>query len=135
MINSDRGQPLDILIVEDDPASAALARAFLEEARNLAFDLRWVTTLADAAAEAARRTPAVVVLDLGLPDSTGIETFLSLRKQAPQAPIVVVSGGEDDGLAERLRGAGAAGYLPKRLLSPQTLVSAIRSAVKLTLAD
>src|SRR5205085_6525134 len=72
----------------------------------------------------------VVLADLSLPDSHGIETFERLHSQAPQVPIIVLSGLNDTRLAVQAVHDGAQDYLIKGQVDGQLLVRAIRYAIE-----
>src|SRR5208337_5155435 len=75
-------------------------------------------------------TPSVVLLDLNLPDSHGAETFRRLIEHAPNVPVVVLSGQDDEGLAMKAVHNGVQDYLVKTNLSSKHLERAIRYAVE-----
>ncbi len=68
-------------------------------------------------------------MDLGLPDSQGFDTFKKIHDQAPQIPIVVITGLADDGLALRAVREGAQDYLVKGQIDSNILIRAIRHAI------
>ncbi|MCX7008386.1 MAG: ATP-binding protein, partial [Kiritimatiellaeota bacterium] len=76
------------------------------------------------------RTFGLVLLDLGLPDSRGIETFLSLHRQVPQIPIIVLSGLDDEPTAIKALQSGAQDYLVKSNVDSHLLVRAVRYAIE-----
>jgi len=63
-----------VLLIEDDPGDANLARQFLRLSKEPVFDITWVTTLAEARQAAQAGLPEVLLLDLSLPDSAGFDT-------------------------------------------------------------
>ena len=76
-----------------------------------------------------------VLLDLKLPDSQGYDTFRRLQELRPSTPIVILTGDEDDRMAEKAMGQGAQDYLFKADLTPSLLVRAIRYAVERARAE
>ena len=72
----------------------------------------------------------VILLDLGLPDSAGYETFSGIHQQAPKIPIVVLSGLEDEELAMRTVREGAQDYLVKDKLIGDLLLRSLRYSVE-----
>ena len=90
-----------VLLVEDNPGDAELVleRAADDERRPTRFEV--CTTLAEAVAAVARRPPDVIVLDLGLPDSVGLQTFERMQETAAGIPIIVHTGQDDLATAER----------------------------------
>ena len=96
-----------ILLVEDNPGDADLARERLAEADFPAFDVCHAMTLA-AAIEFLAASPAdAIILDLGLPDSRGVETVSRLKIVSRDIPIIVVSGYVDENLRSLAIGEGA----------------------------
>lgn len=86
-------------------------------------------TAAETLALAANQVWDVVLLDLALPDASGLEVLQQLRELRPSLPILVVSMYPEDQLGERLLAAGASGYLTKEA-APEELVRAIRRVLR-----
>lgn len=125
-------EPLHILLVEDDPGDAGLVRVHLRRAGVHDGDadrLIWVKSLADALEQAQQFTADVVLLDLSLPDSTGLPTVVTLRAALPRASIIVLTGHNDGDLALQVLGAGAQDYLVKGSFDHDALGRAIRYAL------
>ncbi|MCX7898282.1 MAG: EAL domain-containing protein [Rhodocyclaceae bacterium] len=122
---------MDILIIEDNRGDARLIRVYLEEAWVLGRlpegKIHLAESLAEAKAWLGRSAPTVVLLDLALPDSFG-RTSLEQVARATDAPIVVLTGQEDERLAEDLIAAGAQDYLLKNEIDAQILARALRYA-------
>jgi DNA-binding response OmpR family regulator len=121
---------LRILQVEDEPALARLLKEHLKMALQESYELTWVQRLADASAALTARTFDLVLLDLGLPDSFGIEGLHTLHRQMPQIPIIVLSGLEDEQVAMRTLQSGAQDYLVKGKLDSQLLARAVYDAIE-----
>ena len=125
-----------VLLVEDSPSDVDLIRDALEDrALDPAFDgtalrLEQVDRLADAIRSLASGEFDVVLLDLSLPDSHGIGTFVRLQHSAPNTPIVVLSGLDDEAMAIRAVREGAQDYLVKGSVDGQTLTRSIQYAVE-----
>ncbi len=117
-----------VMLVEDNLGDADLVEAYLEAAGQ-AYRLVRVTRLA-AATEALRAaTVDVVLLDLHLPDGDGAESVREIREAAPEVPIVVLTGADDERLALSCIDAGAQDYLNKLEIRPVTLRRAIGYAM------
>jgi two-component system invasion response regulator UvrY len=86
-------------------------------------------TAAEALALAERQPWDIVLLDLALPDGSGLEVLQRLRELRPALPVLVVSMYPEDQLGERLLESGAAGYLTKEA-APEELVRAIRRVLR-----
>lgn len=102
-----------ILIIEDNPADAYCLEEALRQSETAKFSVTHVETLAEAKDCLQKERFSVLVLDLGLPDSQGIETFLRVRELSPHTPIVVLSGLDDESLAIQAVREGAQDYLCK----------------------
>jgi DNA-binding NarL/FixJ family response regulator len=117
---------MDVLLVDDHPIIHETLRAMLRSLRPAAechsqFDL-------DAGVAEARRLHdlELVLLDLGLPGCSGVDSLVKFRSAVPHARVVVISGDHD---TDRVRAAleqGAAGFLPKTL-RPKAMVDALRT--------
>jgi PAS domain S-box-containing protein len=110
-----------VLLVEDNPGDAELISIALERAGN--YEMEVCGRLSETLERLARNGLDLVLLDLGLPDSEGIETFLRVNERAPYIPIVVLTGSEDDDLALQAVREGAQDYLVKGVSSSMLLRS------------
>ena len=119
-----------VLLVEDNPGDARLTRELLAEVDSFEFDFEHVDTLAGAMGALARTRFDVVLLDLSLPDSSGLDGIAQLQKSAPTVPLVVLTGRSDDAVAIEVVKAGADDYLIKGQSDGQLMVRAIRYAVE-----
>ena len=118
-----------VLLIEDNPGDADLVRLRLVEGQA-PVKVNCVNRLADGLASLSVETPSVVLLDLNLPDSRGAETFRKVIEHAPNVPIVVLSGQDDEVLAMKAVHQGVQDYLVKSNLSSKHLDRAIRYAVE-----
>jgi len=82
---------------------------------------------AGALQEAERTHPDVILMDIGLPDKTGIEATREIKKKFPDVKIVALTIHEDEEYFFQMLDAGASGYVPKRA-APEELITAIRAA-------
>src|SRR6266481_2078283 len=93
----------NVLLIEDNPGDARLIREMLAEEPDAPFQLHFAERLAHGlellAPGGDGGTPALVLLDLSLPDSFGLETFAKVYAQAPQIPIIVLTGNDDQTVA------------------------------------
>ena len=117
-----------VLLIEDNPDDAFLLREALDEARDASIELVHVEQLENAAKLLKQETFHIILLDLSLPDSQGIETVLRVQVQAPSVPIVVLTGLDDDNIALQAVRAGAQDYLVKGDIDARILVRSIRYA-------
>lgn len=121
---------LTVLLVEDEPGDARLVQIALMECRRPAFAVTHVSTLTEAIAILAGGAALdVVLLDLSLPDSTGLGTVARMKDAAPRIPIVIMTGTDDQRLAAAALEGGAQDYLVKSDDPERTVGRAIRYAI------
>jgi PAS domain S-box-containing protein len=121
-------QHLHALLVEDDDAYAAMLRLELASELSVPVTLERVRSLSDAIARLSTAEFDAVLLDLGLPDSSGLETLGRLHHAAGDTPIVVLTASDDDGLAFGAVHAGAQDYLVKSATDAYLLGRSLRYA-------
>ena len=117
-----------VLLIEDNPDDACFLHEALSETREEQIELVHVEQLDDAVKRLRQETFQVILLDLSLPDSQGIETVLRVQDQAPSVPIIVLTGLDDDNIALQAVRAGAQDYLVKGDIDARILVRSIRYA-------
>jgi two-component system, cell cycle sensor histidine kinase and response regulator CckA len=123
--------PIKILLVEDNPGDVLLLQETLSEITHFESDLVPVNRLSDAVQHLQTESFDVVLLDLLLPDSEGLETFLQIHQQVPLTPIIVLTGIADETLTIQAMQAGAQDYLIKGQVSgSELLMRAIRYAIE-----
>ncbi len=122
-------QTTQVLLIEDNPGDADLVRLRLVESAS-PVNVNCVNRLSDGLASLTAETPSVVLLDLNLPDSRGAETFRRVMQHAPDVPVVVLSGQDDEALAAKALHQGVQDYLVKGDISSKRLERAIRYAVE-----
>lgn len=122
--------PTKVLLVEDDPIQARLVREFLLRHPRHPFEVALARSLAEALQALKQSPPDVVLLDLTLPDSSDRETFLQVQRQAPELPVVVLTGNEDDELGTALVNAGAQDYLVKNEIGASVVARTLRYAIE-----
>src|SRR5271170_5694426 len=119
----------NILLIEDNPGDADLVRLRLVEGKS-EVHVNCVTRLSDALACLECDTPTLVLLDLNLPDSHGAETFRKVMQKAPNVPVVILSGQDDESLALKAVHQGVQDYLVKGEITSKQLERAVRYAVE-----
>jgi sigma-B regulation protein RsbU (phosphoserine phosphatase) len=119
-----------ILLVEDDPDDVWVMRNLLGDRWDGPFELIHVEMLADGMARCAAGGIDVILLDLSLPDSRGLETFLLMQAHARGVPIVVLTGYNDEATAVTAVKAGAEDYLVKGQVNDNILVRSVRYAIE-----
>lgn len=102
-----------VLLVEDNSADAGLIERRLGAAENLSYNVTRVETLASALTVLRNKDIDVVLLDLTLEDSSGIETVVAVHREAPEVPIVVLSDHEDVATAVQCVTEGAQSFMVK----------------------
>lgn len=134
MTRNTTERSLLILLVQEDPAESSLTRAAVEHDGGASCRCQSVERLTTALARIAGGDVNLVLMDLShgaQPDSHRLDDFLTLRREAPQTPIVVLCNAPDEGLALKAMRAGAADYVIKGT-SGDNLGRAIRTAIELT---
>ena len=120
-----------ILLIEDSPGDARLIEHMLARASGLVCELSWVDNLAAGVEHLRTQATDVVLLDLGLPESSGLETLKRLLTQVPTVPtLVVLSGLNDEDMAVRAVQSGAQDYLVKGQVDTPLLIRSIRYAIE-----
>jgi len=122
--------PLQILLIEDNPADASMITGLLTQARGWEFALTWANDLSRGLERLREMHFDVLLLDLGLPESSGLATVKRLFAQAQPVPtLIVLSGLTDEEIAIKALQAGAQDYLVKGQVDSALLVRAIRYAI------
>ena len=121
---------MKVLAVEDSHGYASLVREMLAAAAPGEFDIALAPDLATAVERLLREGADCVLLDLGLPDADGLEALEHIRTASLDAPVVVLSGRDDDALALAAVQAGAQDYLVKRTVEGSALARALRHAAE-----
>ena len=119
-----------VLLIEDSPGDARLVDKYLSGAQHARFQVERYDRLGPGLERLVEGGIDVVLLDLNLPDSEGIETFERLIATEPRTAVVIVTGHDDMRLALRAVREGAQDYLVKRSINTATLVRACRYAIE-----
>jgi Flp pilus assembly CpaE family ATPase len=122
-------QLVKVLLVEDNRIEARQTQQWLANAKDGSFEVECVERLLIALDRLSRGGFDIVLLDLNLPDSRGLETFLTLHSQAPEVPIVVLTGEDDESLGAAAVEKGAQDYLVKHQVDGTKLARVLRYAV------
>ena len=107
------GKPIRVLLVEDDSDDAFMLEDTLRDFPAAHLELCRVERLQDGLRRLRDESFDVALVDLNLPDSHGLDTFLELHRQAPQLPVVVLTGVNDENMAVNAVHGGAQDYLVK----------------------
>jgi signal transduction histidine kinase len=119
-----------ILLVEDNLADARLFREMFDEQGSHHAILTHVDCMSAAEKHLAERPVDIVLLDLGLPDAQGLEAIRRAHAAAPRVPLVVLTGLDDEALAEKALQEGAQDYLIKGQIETRGLLRALRYATE-----
>ncbi len=119
-----------VLLIEDNPGDARLIREILAEAKGNQFEFERADRLSTGLECLAAGGVDVVLLDLGLPDSVGFDTFARVYVQVLEAPIIVLTGLADESLAVKAVREGAQDYLVKGQVDSDLLSRTIRYAIE-----
>lgn len=114
-----------VLIIEDNMSDAWLAREAARGIPDVSVDVEHVNRLANGLQRLREGPLDVVLLDLGLPDSQGIDALKVILEAHPDLPIVVLTGSDDEALGVSAIKHGAAEYLPKRELTSSSMYRAL----------
>ncbi len=119
----------NLLLIEDNPADARLVQEFLKDCET-GHCLEHVTLISDALQKISENTFDVILLDLSLPDSHGIQSLDTMLEIAPNIPIIVMTGTDDRELATLALKKGAQDYLTKGSYDEGLLERSIQYAIE-----
>lgn len=116
-----------ILLIEDETDYVRLVNRVLGTGEQT-FEVQSAPDLAAGLASLKEHLPELVLVDLSLPDSSGYETFLRVQERAQGIPVIVLTGLDDDQVAEHAVEDGAADYLVKSLIQPKIILRSVHMA-------
>jgi len=125
-----KGSIQSVLLIEDNPGDARLIREMFNEEGSGNVGLIHVECMRDAEKHLAEHAVDMILLDLGLPDTTGVEAVRRTHAAAPHVPLVVLSGMDDESVALQAMKQGAQDFLIKGQIEPRELMRALRYAVE-----
>ncbi len=120
----------NVLLIEDNPGDARLIKEMLAERPEAPFRLTSVDRLSRGLEALSAEQPQLVLLDLSLPDSHGLETFAKVYAHAPKIPIIVLTGNDDHALALSAVKTGAQDYLVKGKIDRELLMRAMQYSIE-----
>lgn len=129
----DEGQQL-VLLVEDDPVFVEIVRTVLRS-NEQPVSLFCAGSLTEALHLLSDCEPDIILLDLALPDSTGIATFHTVHDKAPDVPILILTAKDDTPIADESVSCGAQDFLVKGRMSPDALNRCIRYSIARSKAE
>ena len=121
---------IQVLLIEDSIDDADLLKVFLSRAQDPTFSLKHVQMLSEGLACLQKEHFDIVLLDLGLPDSQGMEALLTVRKHAERIPIIVLTGLDDEEVALKALHMDIQDYLIKGQINRSLLKRSIRYAIE-----
>jgi two-component system sensor histidine kinase UhpB len=122
--------PISVLLIEDNPGDARLIREQLRDAAESTFILNVVGNLEAGLSTLAQQAYDILLLDLSLPDSFGLDTLKTVRTVNQGIPVVVLTGFDDQTLGVQALQMGAQDYLLKNDSHPRLLSRTIRYAIE-----
>jgi signal transduction histidine kinase len=121
---------LQVLLVEDNSGDALLLREMFKKEKPGSFQLTHVSSLGEALVLLAKGGMDIVLLDLGLPDGHGLDTVRRAHAVAPEIPLIVLTGLEDEALVAEAMKEGAQDYLIKGQIENRALPRALRHSIE-----
>lgn len=126
---------IKVLLIEDNRGDAFLIQRMLKEVTKTNFKVKHAPKLSQGLEYISNEDYDVILLDLALPDSVGIETFNKTNKSAPELPIIILTGLSDEEFAINAVGEGAQDYLVKAEVDSRLLDRAIKYAIERNLIE
>jgi diguanylate cyclase (GGDEF)-like protein len=120
----------NVLLIEDNPGDTRLIREMLAEEPEAPFQLHCAERLSNGLEHLSRDAPALVLLDLSLPDSFGLDTFAKVYAHSPGVPIIVLTGNDDRTVALSAVKGGAQDYLVKSRLDRELLLRSMQYSIE-----
>ncbi len=118
-------EQIKILLIEDNPGDAKLVEIYLKSVNDIEFEIEHKVRLAEGIAYITENTVDVVLLDLSLPDSSGLDSLDNLLKAAPDASVVLLTGFDNEEFGINAVKKGAQDYLVKGSIEAPQLVKTI----------
>jgi len=125
-----KSQQIKVLLIEDNPGDARLIQEMLNEANNNQYNLECFDTLSTGLEGIAEKHIDVILSDMGLPDSQGLDTLIKILSQISGVPVIVLTNLDDKELAINAIQQGAHDYLVKGQVNGTLLVRSIRYAIE-----
>ncbi len=121
---------IDVILVDDNPTDVKLIYKFLSKSNNEQFSLTTFDRIGDAIEELNKNSYNVMLLDLSLPDGSGIRTLNKANQVVPDMPIIIITNEEDDELAIKAVKSGAQDFIVKNTFDAGMLFRSIRHAIE-----
>ena len=130
MDNEMDNEPIKILVIEDNPADVRLLQEMLTEVKEFYYSLECADRLSAGLSSLTKGGIDVVLLDLSLPESQGLDTFEQVFAQAPYVPVIIMTITGDEETAVKAVQKGAQDYLFKGQVNGNCLARSIRYAIE-----
>jgi len=121
---------LKVLLVEDNAGDACLVREMFRKEKPGSVNLTHLSLMSEAVTHLAEGGVDIVLLDMGLPDGHGLDTVRRAHAAAPNVPVIVLTGLDDEALAAEAMKEGAQDYLIKGQIENRALPRALRHAIE-----
>ncbi len=121
---------ISILLIEDDDEDALLIQKFLAPSVKCSFHITRAVRLATGLESLEKGSFDIVMQDLGLPDSQGLDTFLRVQEKSPGLPVIVLTGNDNDEVATLAVQKGAQDFLVKGQVTGGMMTRSIRYAIE-----
>ncbi len=121
---------LKVILVEDEPGDAFLIEEHLSASTEFSFEIVVFATLKKALADLKINSYDVILLDLGLPDSKGLDSIEEINKMNLRTPILVITGLDNEQTGRLSINMGAQGYIVKSELDSRFLVNSILYSIE-----
>jgi two-component system, cell cycle response regulator len=125
----DATKPIKILIIEDDLEYASMLQV-LFETKAEQFEITHIENIEKALDHLREEQTDIILMDLSLPESSGLDSFLEIYSHAPEIPIVILSKSDNQGLAIKAIRRGAQDYLLKGEIDQNLLIRAVSFAIE-----
>jgi two-component system sensor histidine kinase UhpB len=122
-------EPINILLIEDNPGDVRLVQEIFKNVKDLQFNIFVVNRLSEGLKQIVTKTIHVILLDLNLPDSEGLDTFRKTQRFAINIPVVILSVLSNKELIYTALLEGAQDYLIKGEYESEALVRVIKYAM------
>ncbi len=132
---NEQNKNITILLVEDNPGDMRLIKDLLEQESSLSVEILQAELLRDTLNIIDKSELDVVLLDLNLPDSRGLDTFHSVYAKIPEIPIVIMTIYDDEDMAVEAVQTGAQDYLIKGKFDSYLLNRSLRYAIERKVLD
>ncbi len=123
-------QTIRILIIEDNPGDTRLFKEYLKADSTVKYDIYVAETLAEGMHILQKQSIDIILTDLGLPDSKGLETSTEILCAYPKIPVIITTGLDDEKLSVESIKIGVQMFLLKNMITPSSLVQAIKFSIE-----